>query len=297
MRICVLTALLTLSIWVSPAVSQAGPPVFVSITPQLYFLEQIGGGLVDAQVMVPPGASPATYEPSPRQMARLAEARAYFAIGAPFERAWLERFQAANPEMAVFQTDLGIQKRYMAAHSHAGHDGDIKHGDHGHGGLPDPHVWLAPDTVRILAQNTAQGLSQIDPAHASVYAANLERFLSEIDALDVEIRAILAQLPAGRRSFMVFHPSWGYFADQYGLTQVPIESEGKEPGPRELARIVAHGRELGAPVVFVQPQFSDKSARLIAREMNARVAVLDPLSEDWAANLRAAAKAFLEALK
>jgi zinc transport system substrate-binding protein len=219
----------------------------------------------------------------------------------PFERAWLPRFAAANSQMPIFQTDQGIAKRLMAAHDHHDHAGHEEHKGHdahdGHGGIPDPHVWLAPDTVRVLAENTAQGLSRIDPAHASVYQANLERFLREIENLDADLRETLASLPENRRSFMVFHPSWGYFADAYGLTQIPIESEGKEPGPRELARIIEHGRELGVPVVFVQPQFSDKSARLIAQEMGARVAVLDPLAENWAENLASAARAFKEALK
>jgi zinc transport system substrate-binding protein len=271
--------------------SWAKTQVYVSIPPQLYFLHKIGGELVDAKVMVPRGASPATYEPSPRQMAGLAKARAYFAIDVPFERAWLPRFASANPEMPVFRTDDGIAKRRMAAHDHGHHDG------HGHGGIPDPHVWLSPALAKTIAQNTAHGLSQIDPANTRAYTANLESFQSEIDALDMEIRNVLAGLQNNNRSFMVFHPSWGYFADAYGLTQIPIETEGKEPGPRELTRIIEHGRELGVPVVFVQPQFSDKSARLIAQEMGARVAVLDPLAENWAENLASAARAFKEALK
>lgn len=274
-------------------------PVFVSILPQQFVIERIGGGLVEVSVMVQPGASPATYEPSPRQMAALSSARAYFAIGVPFEHSWLDRISSANSELAMVHTDAGISKRAMAAHSHDEHGDD--HGDghkdeHQDGSL-DPHVWLSPILMRQVAANTCAGLVLIDPDNRTVYEKNLNGFLSDINLLDSDIRTVLSDVPGNERTFMVFHPSWGYFADQYGLKQVAIESEGKSPGPRELVEIIANGRELGVSVLFVQPQFSDKSAKVIASELGAQVVPLDPLAKDWDENLRNAADAFRQALR
>ncbi len=298
---------LTLSVGLSPVLASETPHVFVSILPQRTFVEHISGDLVEVSVMVMPGASPATYEPTPRQMTTLTKARAYFAIGVPFERAWLPRITSVNPDMDVIHTDQGIEKRPMAAHEH--HSGAVRddhEAPHGHqgeergqrqGGIRDPHVWLAPDLVKVLARNIHDGLVRIDPAHRDAYAHNLDRFLDEIDRLDQTLSTIIARFPEDQRSFMVFHPAWGYFADQYGLHQIPIESQGKEPSPKQLVDIVKHGRDKGISVVFVQPQFSDASAGVIAREMGAEVVPLDPLAEDWAENLLRAARAFERALE
>jgi len=295
----------------SPVQASAKPLVFVSILPQRSFVERISGGLVDVSVMVMPGASPATYEPTPKQMTELAQAKAYFSIGVPFENTWLPRITAVNPDMEVIATDKGIDKRSMAAHKHrASHvpdDGPGENGgtqggreqqnQNGADGIRDPHIWLAPDLVKKQARNMYDGLVQMDPSNQAAYADNLGSFLKDIDRLDDEISSIFASLPEDQRSFMVFHPAWGYFAEQYDLHQVSIESEGKEPSPRQLAEIVRHGRELGVKVVFAQPQFSNRSARVIAKEMGARVVALDPLAQGWADNLVQAARAFEQALE
>lgn len=269
-------------------------PVYVSILPQQYFLEKVGGELVDVSVMVLPGASPATYEPTPKQMAGLARAKAYFSIGAPFESSWLERIQAANSQMTVFATDAGIPKIPMVEHDHHHGGHSATHEDEE---ILDPHIWLSPELVRKVARNTYAGLVKLDPVNKTKYQANLDSFLAEVEQLDGDIRKELIEVPGNKRSFMVFHPSWGYFAKHFGLNQVAIESEGKSPGPRELAEIIEHGRELGVNVVFVQPQFSAKSAKVIASEVGAQVVPLDPLSRDWEQNMRKAAKAFRDALR
>ena len=313
--------------------------VFVSIVPEQYFLEKIGGDRVDVSVMVMPGASPATYEPSPRQMADLTKAKAYFAMDVPFEATWLERIKSANPDMSVIEVDEGIRKMPMARHSHDGdhdgdHDGPPPPPDHAHGGMPgqghmpppdhdhdhadgpghgseadhdhghdhghgilDPHIWLSPRLVKIMAGNICRGLVEIDPAGEAEYEANLAAFEDELNSLDRSIAAALAPLPKDKRTFMVFHPSWGYFARDYGLRQVPIEAEGKEPSAADLARIVSVGKEHHIPVVFVQPQFSERSAKVIASEMGARVVPLDPLAADWAENMRRVTRAFVQALE
>jgi len=299
--------LLLLSISAASAAAADRLSVFVSIVPQKTFVQQIGKDLVDINVMVTPGASPATYEPKPRQMAELSNAALYFAIGAPFERTWLRKIAAANPRMTVVHTDKGIEKLAMAAHYHGeeGHEEDNHHAeehhekDHhddgdDHTGL-DPHIWTSPALVKIQAAAILKALQKADPANEGAYADNFKAFIAGVDALDRE----LSQTFAGKKGlqFMVFHPSWGYFARDYGLTQIPIEIEGKDPKPAQLKELISHAREEGIKVIFVQPQFSTKSATLIAREIKGQVAFADPLAEDWAGNLRMIAEKFSAVLK
>jgi len=268
-------------------------PVFVSILPQKFFVERIGKDLVDVQVMVAPGASPHTYEPKPAQMAALSKAQVYFAIGVTFERAWLTKISSANPGMKIVHTDQGIQKIPMAVHRHEEEkDDEREHPDHG---ALDPHVWLSPPLVMVQARNILTALQEADPSHRSEYEANYKDFVSMLVDLDGELRGILAG--KGRLQFMVFHPAWGYFAHSYGLEQVPIEIEGKEPKPAQLKKLIEHAREHQIKVVFVQPQFSSRSAEQVAREIGGRVAFVDPLALNWAENLREAASKFKAAVK
>lgn len=277
--------------------------VFVSIAPQQYFVQKIGAELVEVSVLVPPAADPHTYEPKPRQMTELSKSVVYFAIGVDFEKAWLRRITAANPGMRIVPTDEGIEKIAMAAHVHEHAHGHAKTKKHAHGGEqaaraaggePDPHVWLSPPLVKIQAQHIAAALAQADPANRERYRANLDAFLGEIEALDAELKALFAGSRGAK--FMVFHPSWGYFAAAYGLEQVPIEIEGKEPKPAQLQAIILRAREQGIRAVFVQPQLSTKSAEMVAREIGGRVVSADPLAADWAENLRAVGRKFKDAL-
>jgi len=294
--------------------AQAGPAAFVTITPQKFFVDKVSGGQVPVSIMIEPGANPHAYEPKPRQMAELAKANIYFAIGDSFDEIWLERILGASPGMSVVHTAEGIVKIPLAEEHHHGeeqptgehkdeghdaHEAGPSHEDH-HGndhGTLDPHIWLDPSLVKIQVAHIRDGLSAMDPQRAELYAANAAAFENELSELDREIRSILDPIPQGKRTFLVFHPSWGYFAKAYGLNQVSIEVEGKEPSPRDLARIIAFGKESGARVVFVQPQFSQKSAAVIAKQIGATVVRLDPLAADWAENMRSAARALAEALK
>ena len=258
-------------------------PVFVSILPQKYFVQKIGGNLVDVSIMVKPGASPATYEPKPRQMSHISKSKIYFAIGVPFEKTWLKKIAAINTGMLVVHTDEGIKKIPMPANLHAaeGYSEQMQHPEHG---SLDPHIWLSPPLVKIQAQHILQAFLTVDPVHRSQYEANYHRFLNEIDAIHYELKHILSG-QAGSR-FMVFHPSWGYFAGTYGLEQVAIEIEGKNPKPAQLKELINQAETYGIKVIFVQPQFSTKSADLIAKEIGGKILFVDPLAEDWPANLR-----------
>jgi zinc transport system substrate-binding protein len=263
--------------------------VYVSILPQKYFVQQICKELADVQVMVPAGANPATYEPKPRQMVAISKARIYFSIAVPFENAWLKKIAGTNPDMAVIPTDRGIQKLPMAVHRHHEEQAPPEHG------TLDPHIWLSPPLVMIQARTILEAMQAVDPVHRSVYESNFRAFISQLSDLDAELRGIFTG-SAGRQ-FMAFHPSWGYFAQAYGLKQVPIEIEGKEPKPAHLRELIEHAREDGIQAVFVQPQFSARSAKLIAGEIGAQVIIADPLAEDWAENLRAVARKFESALR
>ena len=263
--------------------------VFVSILPQKYFVKEIGKDLVDVRVMVRPGASPATYEPKPRQLADLSKAIIYFSIGVPFEKVWLRKIAAANPRMKLVHTDHGIEKIPMAPHEY--HD-QGKHHDHV---ILDPHIWLSPPLVKIQAHTILYALKQADPSHTAVYETNYHEFVSRIHELDGQLKTMFA----GKQGlqFLVFHPSWGYFAHAYGIEQVPIEIEGKDPKPARLKALIQHARGKHIKVIFVQPQFSTKSAELMAKEIGGQVAFADPLAEDWMANLRKIADKFEAALK
>jgi zinc transport system substrate-binding protein len=286
----VLFLLYTMPVWASSL------GVFVSIAPQKYFVRKIGGNLINISVLVPPGADPHTYEPKPRQMVELSKSELYFAVGIDFEKAWLKKISATHPRMRIIHTDEGIVKIPMTdRHEHERdlHRHDKKPGHHD--GAPDPHVWLAPSPVKIQAAHILKALSEADPKNRLQYAAGHDAFLKELDALDGELKALFA----GRKGeqFMVFHPAWGYFAEAYGLEQVPVEAGGKEPKAAQLQALIRRARERGVKVVFVQPQSSAKSAEAVAREIGGAVVRVDPLAENWDANMREVARKFRAALQ
>lgn len=264
-------------------------PIFVSIVPQKYFVQQIGKERVQVQVMAPPGASPATYEPKPKQMTALAKTKIYYAIGVPFENAWLQKIAAANPKMLVVHTDEGVQKIPMETNHH--HTKDDDHRD----GILDPHIWTSPRLIKMQAQHILNALVAIDPEHKSAYVAAYEAFIKKLEAIDAEFKTIFS----GKKGtgFMVFHPAWGYFAKAYGLKQIPIEIEGKNPKPAQLQALIEHARVRRIKVIFVQPQFSIKSAQAVAKAIDGQVVFADPLALNWEDNLRTLAAKFKTALR
>jgi zinc transport system substrate-binding protein len=274
--------------------------VFVSILPQKYFVEQIAGNLVNVHVMVKPGASPATYEPKVSQMKKLAASEIYFSIGVPFEKAWLDRIAGVNPQMRIVRTDVGIEKLTMEKHLHDEEENDTHEG-HGHDdhedvqkeGL-DPHIWLSPQLVKKQVTVICASLKELIPEQTTLLESNLLRFIKKIDDLDTELHQILAGKENLR--FMVFHPSWGYFAQNYKLRQIPIEIEGKGPKSSQLRQLILFARTEGIKVIFAQPQFSTKNAKLVAREIDGQVITVDPLAEDWYANMKVVAEQFRDAI-
>jgi zinc transport system substrate-binding protein len=282
---------------IDSANADEGLQVTVSIVPQKYFVDRIGGDHIRVTVMVRPGAEPADYEPKPQQVVALAGSKIYFALGVPFEGAWLERFMAANPRMLIVHTEAGIAKQAMPQQLPI--ERNPKTGafrlspprEPSRGGVRDPHVWLSPPLVMIQARNILTALIQVDPAHKDLYQANYVRFIGQLAGLDIEIANIFREAKSmERKPFIVFHPAWGYFAAAYGLQQIPVQLGGNEPTAQDLQTLIAFARAKAIKVVFIEPEFSTRSAQTIARNIGGRTIVADPLAADWANNLLAVAR-------
>lgn len=267
---------LTASCGNSPGPSDGKLSIFVSIVPQKQFVERIAGDLVDVTVMVEAGSDPHTYEPRPAQMASLQDASVYFTIGVSFEDVWMGRIAESNPGLRIIDSAGGIN-RVVREDGH-------EHADHEHEGVPDPHIWLAPGLVKVQAVNICSALQEIDPANTDTYAENLDSFTVELDVLSAEIRTLFER--SGTTEFLVFHPAWGYFADEFGLEMISVEQGGQEPSPSELAEIIDMARERGITVVFAQPEFSTDAAEVVAREIGGAVVLVSPLAEDWTGSMR-----------
>lgn len=262
-------------------------PVFVSVLPQRYLAERVGGERVDVSVMVGPGRSPATYEPTPKQMARLGAARIYFRIGVPFERVWMEKIAGASPSMTVVDTGEGVGS--------SGSDGGRRDGAGGYRQVTDPHLWTSPRLAGQIALRMRAALVAADPEHREEYEAGYDLLAADLARLDGEIRDILARVR--HRKFIVFHPSWGHFADTYELEQIAIERGGSDPGARYLAEVIETARREGIGAVFVQQQFSSRSAEAVAKAIGGRVVTVDPLAEDYIVNLKSVAELFAKEMR
>lgn len=247
--------------------------VTVTILPQKQFVESVGGDSVDVFVLVPPGASPHSYEPTPSDLAEVSESDVYVTVGSgiEFELLWLDKIRELNPGITITNSSEGVPLIY------------------GDGG-PDPHIWLSPKNVITITENTRDGLSAIDPSESEYYAENAASYIRELEELDSEISEEINASGVG--VIMVSHPAWAYFARDYGLRQIAISEEGKEPTPAGIKKLVDEALEKNVSTVFVSPEFSTTDARAIAEEIDGSVAIADPLAEDYLGNMRAVSKAF-----
>lgn len=270
----------------SSASTKATVRVMVGILPHAYFVEQIGGPYIAVTVLLGPGKSAETYEPTPKEISQLFDADVYFQIGMPFETRLLEKAVSMKSNVNIVDTRKGITLRLFkeeSSHSHANGKGET-----------DPHIWLDPQLVRIQARTMTNELKRLDPAHAADYETNFHRFDSILSQTDTAIANLLA--PCRGASFYVFHPGFGYFADHYGLNQISVENEGKEPGAQTLAALMECAKKDSVKIIFTQPEFSPKMAEAVAAAIGAEVAPLDPLAFDYVNNLRQMARAIKEAL-
>ncbi|MCG8407014.1 MAG: zinc ABC transporter substrate-binding protein [Phycisphaerales bacterium] len=256
--------------------SKATLKVAVSILPQAYFVERIGGPHVEPHVLVGPGQSHGTYDPTPGQLIELSRCSLFFRIGVAIEDRLLKKLAETHPKLEIVDTREGIKLRHMAGETHA-------HDDHGCTGTHDPHIWLDPMLVKVQTQTICEALKRADPNHADDYDRNLSAFHADLDNVHRRISELLAPLTG--KEFFVFHPAFGYFADAYGLTQVAIETAGKEAGPRQLVRLIDHAQKTGVRLIFVQKQFASNSAKAVAEAIGGSVVPIDPLERHYLRNL------------
>jgi len=236
--------------------------VMVSILPQVDFVENIGKDKVSVETMIPPGFSPSVYEPSIEQLKKLSRADLYIRIGhIPFEKTHMGRLKDLNFKMKVIDSSKGIEIYEQ-----------------------DPHIWLSPRLVKIQVENIFLALVEIDPKNEDFYEHNKNEYLAKLDSLDFELKNVFSELEGKR--ILVFHPAFGYLARDYGFEQIAIEIDGKEPSAENLANIINITKKENIKTIFVQKQFSQKSAESIAQQINGSVVPLDPLAEDYIENLR-----------
>lgn len=269
--------------------------VTVSILPQAYFVERIGGEIFAVNVMVGPGEEAHTYEPRPEQMKALTDSQVFFTIGVEYEENWIPRFQEINPSMHVVDSAEGIT-RIQGSDDHSFEaDNEGSHQDEGQYAGFDPHVWLAPENGKTIAGNILNALIELVPDRAKTFQANFTNLIVDIDTLNARLESTLANLENQR--FMVFHPAWAYFANQYNLEQIAFQIGGQDPSAREMAELVKIAQDSNIRVIFIQPTFSTSDAQAIAAEINAEIALADPLARNWLENLESVAEAFASAMR
>jgi zinc transport system substrate-binding protein len=274
----------------TPDLSSGKPIIYVSVLPQKYFVERIAGNNYNVLAMIPPGHSPHTYAPTPRQMVALSLAKLYFRIGhIPFETVWMDNLAANAKDMKIVDTSVGVELIKSE-----GDDHQHEHDNHTPSGI-DPHIWLSPRAVKIQAKHILAALIDLDPKNRQLYENNYRRFIEDIDGLDRQIKDMLEKHRG--KKFMVFHPAWAYFARDYGLVQVPIEIEGKAPSPLAVKKAVDTAKQENIHVIFVQKQLNTTSARAVAHEIDGEVVLMDPLAPDWMDNMKRMAHTLNRALR
>ena len=251
--------------------------VLVTIVPQAEMVEYIGGEYVDVTIMVPAGESPHSFEPTPKQMKKVAEAEAYFKVGSgvEFEEVHMDTIIEQNSDLKVYDCSEDIS--IVSFDEHYGKEGH-QEGEHDHGGT-DPHIWTSPENFKKMAKVVYDGLVKIDPDHQKEYYSNYQEYISKLDELHTNVSNMLQ--PYRNESFMVYHPAWGYFGDTYNLKMIAIEDEGKQPGPAGIDAIIKQAKNESINVIFVAPQFDTSSAETIADEIGGNVVFANPLMTNY----------------
>jgi zinc transport system substrate-binding protein len=272
------TALLTAG---CSAPVQKKADVAVSILPQKYIVDRISGKSLSVMVMIPPGHSPATYEITAHEAQRLASVKLYVKIGyIMFEQSQWKNIVSVNKTMRVSDASQGIKT--IGSHHH-GHEHGHKHSS------VDPHIWLSAVDMKKIAANTFKALADLKPSQKELYSKNYELLVKEIDALHLKLTKRLKKQKG--RAFMVFHPAWTYFAKDYGLRQIAIEADGKEPGVDHIKKIIDTGKKEKVSAVLVQKQFPADVAKAIAKDLKADIVKVDPLAYNWFETMKAIADA------
>lgn len=256
------------------------PVVNVSILPLKHFTEELAGDFVRINVMVPQGANPATYEPTPEHMSLLSRSDAYLGIKPLiFEKTWMPKFTSVNENMKRYNLAKGVELIHRESKSKGVE-------------AADPHVWISPQTVEILVKNLRDALIELYPKHKEAIEANHKTLLKEIKQKDQFLKEVFHKKQ--EISFLIFHPALGYLARDYGLNQLIIQHQGKEPSPRELRRITEKAKTNEVSQVFIQKQFDTRNARTIADELGVGVTVINPLAENWSHEIEKIGRALAE---
>lgn len=246
------------------------PILTVTLEPLRYFTEAIAGDNYEVVSMVPKGSSPESYDPTPQQLVNLSKSQAYFRIGyIGFEQAWMKKLEANCPNMKVYDTSKGIDLIRDKGHWH---------GDHFHEGGVEPHVWNSTQNALIIADNIYQALCELDSTHQEDYRKRLDVLKQTIRQTDANVRTLLENADS---TFLIYHPALSYFARDYGLKQVSIEEGGKEPSPAQLKTLIETCRNENVHTIFVQQEFDQRNAQLIANELGVNIVSINPLSYDW----------------
>ena len=246
------------------------PILTVTLEPLRYFTEAIAGDNYEVVSMVPKGNSPESYDPTPQQLVNLSKSQAYFRIGyIGFEQAWMKKLEANCPNMKVYDTSKGIDLIRDKGHWH---------GDHFHEGGVEPHVWNSTQNAFIIADNIYQALCELDSTHKEDYQKRLDVLKQTIRQTDANVRTLLENADS---TFLIYHPALSYFARDYGLKQVSIEEGGKEPSPAQLKALIETCRNENVHTIFVQQEFDQRNAQLIANELGVNIVSINPLSYDW----------------
>ncbi|MDR1397329.1 MAG: zinc ABC transporter substrate-binding protein [Desulfarculales bacterium] len=256
------------------------PSLLVSIPPMACLLEQVAGDDYEVKVLIPPGSSPHTFELTPRRMAGLSQCRAFFSLDMPLERRLGDMLRSLNPDLPVINLNRGVRLRYYQEGEEDRHEGEETGGEQ----EPDPHTWLNPLNAIIQAEIMAESLSALEPSRGEYYRENLNRLSRTLRELDEALESALA--PFAGMSFLAYHPAFGYLAERYGLTQMAVEQDGKEPGPRRLAATLERARDIKVKIIFIQPSLPQRQAQALARELGAQTVSLDPLAKDYILNLK-----------
>lgn len=262
-------------------VTQEEQIISVSIEPQRYFAEKIAGDRFVIHTVVPTGQSPESYDPTSQQMVRIGESLAYFQIGPiGFEQAWIERIKQNNPQVTFFDLSqgMGFLEGEEHEHDHASEEGGHEDAHHHHGAT-DPHIWSSMEGARLIARNMLEAFVTLDAENSEYYQTNYNSLIAEIDATETTIAELLK--PVLSRTFIIYHPALTYFAEEFHLKQLCIEMDGKEPSPAQLKELVDTAVNHNVQVVFIQEEFDQKNAEIIARETRCRLVRINPLAYDW----------------
>lgn len=261
---------------VSESGKQSKPSVIVSILPQKYFIERIADTLLRVEVMVPPGSSPETYEPTPLQLMAFSKAKIYFSLGLlDFEKTTLKNITEQNPNVKAIDHSASLNL-IEGEHNHL-------HNGHAHNQGYDPHVWTSPLEVQAMVNGIVIALSNEFPDHAETFKSNGNLFIRDIELLDTHIKKAFAESEGAR--FFIFHPALTYFARDYGLVQVSFEEEGKSPSAKHLKNVMKQANAEGMRTIFIQKEFDINIAKTAAADIEGEVVVINPLEADWLSNM------------